>query len=292
MTDALLDAILAAPDDDAPRLVWADREGGERGELVVVQCALAKPLERADRDRLQAREKELLARFPLLSGFEFRRGFVEHLTIERDKLQAQLDAIFPQFPTLRSLDVRPLLASIPNDGPAPQQVWDGSVAPIRDLFARIPSGRITRLVTAPSVSVESDWSGSGYADYHGAEFMALLAEAPALAGLTELELWASGLNANATPHFTKLRQLTLLRIDDHFYDGPSLVALLRAIPTLRTLMLSEGHPGAGSWIRTLVHAPEFEQLTKLEVRASDLYQEDRAALAELRDELRRIVIVK
>ena len=32
--DPLLDAILANPDDDAPRLVWADREGGERGELV------------------------------------------------------------------------------------------------------------------------------------------------------------------------------------------------------------------------------------------------------------------
>ena len=41
MTDALIAAILAHPDDDAPRLVWADREGGERGELVVVQCALA-----------------------------------------------------------------------------------------------------------------------------------------------------------------------------------------------------------------------------------------------------------
>ncbi|MFO0740345.1 MAG: TIGR02996 domain-containing protein [Labilithrix sp.] len=64
MTDALIAAILAHPDDDAPRLVWADREGGERGELVVVQCALAAepPLPRAERDRLRARERELLAK--------------------------------------------------------------------------------------------------------------------------------------------------------------------------------------------------------------------------------------
>ncbi|MBA3499354.1 MAG: hypothetical protein H0T65_03220, partial [Deltaproteobacteria bacterium] len=32
----------ANPDDDAPRLVWADLVGGERGELVVIQCDLAR----------------------------------------------------------------------------------------------------------------------------------------------------------------------------------------------------------------------------------------------------------
>jgi hypothetical protein len=36
--------------------VWADREGGERGELVVIQCALA----RAGDPALARREAELL----------------------------------------------------------------------------------------------------------------------------------------------------------------------------------------------------------------------------------------
>src|SRR5262252_5846052 len=42
--DPLIEAILAAPDDDAPRRVWADRllDAGEPwGELVHVQCDLA-----------------------------------------------------------------------------------------------------------------------------------------------------------------------------------------------------------------------------------------------------------
>jgi hypothetical protein len=34
--DALLEACRVAPDGDAPRLVWADAVGGERGGLVVI----------------------------------------------------------------------------------------------------------------------------------------------------------------------------------------------------------------------------------------------------------------
>lgn len=46
---ALLQAVLDAPADDEPRLVYADRlieRGDPRGELIVVQCTLAR-LERA-----------------------------------------------------------------------------------------------------------------------------------------------------------------------------------------------------------------------------------------------------
>jgi hypothetical protein len=39
--DDLLEACRLAPDDDAPCLVWADAVGGERGELIVIQCDLA-----------------------------------------------------------------------------------------------------------------------------------------------------------------------------------------------------------------------------------------------------------
>jgi len=41
MLDALIVQIQAAPNDDAPRLAWANAVGGERGELVIVQCRLA-----------------------------------------------------------------------------------------------------------------------------------------------------------------------------------------------------------------------------------------------------------
>ncbi len=38
----MLAQCVADPDDDEPRLVWADAVGGERGELVVLQCDLAR----------------------------------------------------------------------------------------------------------------------------------------------------------------------------------------------------------------------------------------------------------
>src|SRR6188508_3624625 len=88
MLDALIAQIQATPDDDAPRLAWANAAGGERGELVVVQCRLASGAV-TDRDewrRLRARERELLlangvawsglaGEYP--SSCMFRRGFVE-----------------------------------------------------------------------------------------------------------------------------------------------------------------------------------------------------------------------
>jgi len=77
----------ANPDDDAPRLVWADLVGGERGELVVLQCDLARggltPQETARRRR---RERELLELHAVewagtltrvASRWSFRRGFIE-----------------------------------------------------------------------------------------------------------------------------------------------------------------------------------------------------------------------
>ena len=61
--DPSVAAILAAPGDEAPRLRWAERAGGERGELVRVQAALARrDLPREERRRARARERELLSR--------------------------------------------------------------------------------------------------------------------------------------------------------------------------------------------------------------------------------------
>jgi len=81
---ALLAAIRAAPDDDAPRLIYADwlEEHGqrERAEFIRVQCELA----RNDSPTLRQREAELLAEHhdafagPLASPglrFRFQRGF-------------------------------------------------------------------------------------------------------------------------------------------------------------------------------------------------------------------------
>lgn len=86
--------MLASPDADEPRLVYADvlqERGDERGEFIPLQCELAKWSARADPVRfaaMRAREGELLSEYgpewidlaiPFRCVGFFHRGFVEEL---------------------------------------------------------------------------------------------------------------------------------------------------------------------------------------------------------------------
>jgi uncharacterized protein (TIGR02996 family) len=88
--DAFLRAILQNPDDDTPRLVYADwleERDDPRGEFIRVQCRLARMgADDTFRPELEARERELLARHgeewvgslrPWLTGWTFWRGFLD-----------------------------------------------------------------------------------------------------------------------------------------------------------------------------------------------------------------------
>ncbi|MBM4776794.1 MAG: TIGR02996 domain-containing protein [Archangiaceae bacterium] len=112
---ALLDGVLAAPDDDAPRLVasdWLAERGDPLGEFIQVQCALGRgrfgaggkwvrsakstlPFE--TREELEAREQELLKLYekrwvaPIRSAIRqwgFRRGFVNDVIADLSKFAA------------------------------------------------------------------------------------------------------------------------------------------------------------------------------------------------------------
>ena len=80
----LHDAVLADPDDDAPRLVYADwlsERGDPWGELITVQITRT----RAPTPELEARERELLSAVPGLG--QYRRGFVEIVSCTGDQLE-------------------------------------------------------------------------------------------------------------------------------------------------------------------------------------------------------------
>ncbi|MBA3503922.1 MAG: TIGR02996 domain-containing protein [Myxococcota bacterium] len=98
-SEDFLTQILTDPDDDRPRMVYADwlmREGDPRGELIAVQCALARhattnedlgplePLELRERTLLKTYGKswtiDAETRLKYWGEFGFRRGFIEHLT--------------------------------------------------------------------------------------------------------------------------------------------------------------------------------------------------------------------
>jgi uncharacterized protein (TIGR02996 family) len=130
--DAFLRDIIANPDDDTPRLIYADwleDQSDPRGEFIHVQCLLADlAVEDPRRPALQARERELLARHqdqwlgplrPLLSGWTFRRGFLDAVSVPAATYLAHAD--IPRPATVRSLEVdltgfevsRPVIEFIP-----------------------------------------------------------------------------------------------------------------------------------------------------------------------------------
>ena len=93
--DDFLKVILADPEDDLPRLAYADwleERGDPRGEFIHLQCALARVDDADPRSReLSAREQELLTQHAKewlgpLRGMvlvpTFRRGFLEEVVVE------------------------------------------------------------------------------------------------------------------------------------------------------------------------------------------------------------------
>jgi uncharacterized protein (TIGR02996 family) len=119
--EAFLAAILAAPDDDAPRLIyadWLDEHGdADRADFIRLQCHLAHlPAGDPGRDGLEAAERRLLAAHGrawggpfrgLATEWEFCRGFIESVVIPSDVL-GQAQAALKSAP-LRSVKVLPRL---------------------------------------------------------------------------------------------------------------------------------------------------------------------------------------
>ncbi len=112
---ALLAAILAHPDEDTPRLMFADwlEENGqpERAEFIRIQCA--PDADEAAEERaaeLENRNRsKWLAGLPQFPGarWEFRRGFPEYLDVSGKLMLERYDA-FVRVPWLRCLSLHAL----------------------------------------------------------------------------------------------------------------------------------------------------------------------------------------
>jgi uncharacterized protein (TIGR02996 family) len=105
--DPFLETILENPDEDAPRLVYADwleEQGDPRSEFIRVQCELASLEDDDSRSgELHDRETALLnlhgekwrAEIPdwARAKCEFRRGFVEEVTLWRSDVFSELNLL-------------------------------------------------------------------------------------------------------------------------------------------------------------------------------------------------------
>src|SRR5436190_2525391 len=118
---AFLRAIREAPDDDTPRLVfadWLEERGDPRGEFIRAQCRLAQmPDDHPARPGLEDHAQDLLARHgdewaaPLqgvAEDWEFRRGFVERVTLPGQALLDHAERLFGAEPIRHAyLSLRP-----------------------------------------------------------------------------------------------------------------------------------------------------------------------------------------
>jgi uncharacterized protein (TIGR02996 family) len=121
LEDAFLQDILENPDDDTPRLIYADwltDRGDPRGEFIQVQCRIAQAGDPFRSGRLwgmpaavlkawRAREQELLASHgerwrqslrSLATEIEFHRGFPERVTVPADEFLARGGELFRATP--------------------------------------------------------------------------------------------------------------------------------------------------------------------------------------------------
>jgi uncharacterized protein (TIGR02996 family) len=109
--DGFLEAIWREPEEDSPRLIYADwleEQGDVRGEFIRLQCELAAlPADAAGRPALEARERQLLARHAaewlgplgdLLESWRFRRGFLDQVTMTPSDFMWHADLLFEQAP--------------------------------------------------------------------------------------------------------------------------------------------------------------------------------------------------
>jgi uncharacterized protein (TIGR02996 family) len=125
--DAFLQAILESPDDDTPRLIyadWLDEHGQDaRAEFIRLQCQLSKlPCEDPTWPGLRIREQRLLAKHArewlgdlrdAVVGWTFSRGFLDDIIFRAGNSDDVLDQIPPTVRRVRVAQSDPGASQLP-----------------------------------------------------------------------------------------------------------------------------------------------------------------------------------
>jgi uncharacterized protein (TIGR02996 family) len=242
----LLAAVIAAPEDDAPRLAyaaWLTAQGNPRGEYIEAQVRLARLRPNPQRRKELAErvseldasmKKELAAEAKKLAQrWEIRRGFIEELRADAGKLLQ---------------DWQPLFAAHPIRG---LRLSDVEAEHVRAL---IDAGIVGRLVT---IALHGDLGERG---------VSILAESPDLAAIRNLNLAGCSLGDEglavllASPHLA-CTQLTL-RDNDLGDEGVQALAASPALARCRALFLGRNQLGdeAVATLAGSAHLAGLEQL--------------------------------
>ena len=176
---AMFAEILEHPDDDAPRLVYADyltEQSDPRGEFIAVQCALSNKT--GSRRALLARERELLKKhrrtwskeaLQVALDCELRRGFVASIKATANAFAKHGARLFAHDPIEELVLSKPTATGLAELAAAPHlaklrtlrassPLWLGSAKDIDKLrtFLRSKYLRVRSLAIHINYSVEAD----------------------------------------------------------------------------------------------------------------------------------------
>jgi len=259
-----LASILANPDDKKARLIYADLlqdRGDPRGEFIALQSARA---ELADDD---ARVAELDASIAALlkkhkkawtafgenkgARWDYRRGFVEKLSIDAKDLIANAATIFASEPleelNIWKIDESPILRG------------KSRLAPILEL----PLHRIKRLSLARCDLGEDDY--------------AALARATTLGNVELLDLTNGGsVESPIAPlaKATSLPKLRELKLTGAMIGDDQLATLARSTTLRMSRLILQRNDLTAAGARSLAHAVWAPQLVHLDLSSNEMVQDE------------------
>jgi uncharacterized protein (TIGR02996 family) len=262
---AFLRMTAAAPDDDAPRLIfadWLEECGDPRGSFIRVQCALATlPADDPRRPDLEQAERHLLAAHAAgwthdlagrVSGWQLRRGFVE--------------------------EVRLSAAAFLEHGP--DLLRTGTVRTVRLYDC---GDDLAALARAPALGCVTGLDLCG--NHLGDAGLAALLRSEHLRGLRALDLSFNSLsNAGvqallAAGPWPGLRALDLRGNERITGRGATLLARTQTLPALESLDLRDNQiDGPGVWV--LAHSTALPRLADLGLAGNPIGDAGARSLAE------------
>jgi uncharacterized protein (TIGR02996 family) len=286
--DALLHAVLASPDDDTPRLVYADwleERGDPRAEFIRVQCALAKlAVEDGRRADLEARERVLLAQHeqewaaPLHEAaleWRFRRGFIEYLDIHGQTFVDRAASIVRVAPGCR---VRFREACYCVSALAACE-YIGGLTGADFESNRLQSNHVALIATSPHVHRLTKLGL--FSNDCDITAMQALASSPFLGNLRELDLRAGGVGdagVEALASSSRRSSLTLLDLNGTNNVSPLGVRALSRIQL--TVLRLHGNPIGDSGARALAGSIHMRVLRELQLGNCGISDAGGRALAE------------
>lgn len=299
---AFLHAIVTAPDDDTPRLVfadWLDERGTDddraRAALIRAQCRIEvlpqgnkerKKLEREAKAILKANESKWTAELraaKLGTKWTFRRGFLDGGSMSPTKFIEKGAELFKLAPTLRAM-------TFPN---AANEVTELAASPYLE---RLASVDLTQMCTCGWCGIDEELRDL-FRSKHAANLRCLnvsrdrvdvgvvgaLVRTKVLTNLTELNLSDNpfgpegGAALAKSKHLSKLTVLNLSRTNLQS-EGTRALAVAKPFTALTTLYLS-GNTIDAAGVAALVAAPWFGGIKELDLSANPITEQGAKALA-------------